>query len=255
MAQMEQLTMQDLKNWLTPQLKDSFVEIAIVGDFKPEEAIAAVAKTFGALPKRQGRPSYDAERQVKQASAGEKLLPIKSSIEKALVAVHWPTQDRRVDIKTSRQLNLLASILEDRINNTVREELGQGYSPHVASKMSDTFTGDGNLIAFLMCKKENAGSLAKISDGIGAKLAAEGVTEDDVLRAKEPILKMLQEQQRKNEWWLTTVLAEAHSSPQRLDWPASMENDYNSTTKADLEALAKKYLPAGRAVTLRIEPK
>jgi zinc protease len=55
-------TQEESKAWLAPQLAEGAVEIAIVGDIDLDATVAAVARTFGALPKRGERPAFAAER-------------------------------------------------------------------------------------------------------------------------------------------------------------------------------------------------
>ncbi len=50
------LTMEDLKAWLAEPLSTGYMEVAIVGDIDPEQALALAAKTFGRFPS-VARPS------------------------------------------------------------------------------------------------------------------------------------------------------------------------------------------------------
>ncbi len=254
-AELKARTIDEMKAWLAEPLKSSYLEISMVGDFDVEAAITDVARTFGALPERaEARPEYATERMVKRAEAMEKTLKFTSKIPKAVVAVLWPTSDRRADIKQSRRLNITASILNDMVMEKVREELGESYSPDVHSTMSDTFPGDGNVTAYLMCESKTADEIGNIVKTIGAKLAATGATADQLERARKPLMTMMDTQMRNNLWWLKTIVSEAQSSPARLEWARSLKADYAAITVADINALAKQYLSADRATVIRIVP-
>ncbi len=246
----------EAKTWLNPVLERGFLEVGIVGDLDPAEVIAAMASTLGALPPREStRPSLpDARKIAFPSDVPEKSFPFTSKIPKSVVAVYWPTTDRMNNIRLSRHMSLLAEILDDRLRLKVREELGESYSPQVASMMSDTFPGYGQTFAMLISEPKNTAQLGTIVRDLAAKLAADGATADELERARKPLLTALEEQRRNNTYWLGTVVGACQSQPQRLDWSRSMIEDFTSASLADLNALAKQYLPAARAVIARIVP-
>jgi zinc protease len=97
----------------------------------------------------------------------------------------------------------------------------------------------------------------KVTDAIAAiaqDLAANGVTPDELDRAKKPVLTALRESARTNGYWLGAVLSSAQEFPQRLDWCRNRYADNEAITKADLDALAKKYLPPERAFRVTVRP-
>ena len=248
-------TMDELKAYLGDVLKSSYLEIAVVGDFKVEDAIAAAAKTFGALPKRDAeRPDVTSLRTVKRAAPQDKTITFDSKIPKGVVAVIWPTTDRRANIGPSRRLNLVASILDDMVMEKVREELGESYSPDVHSTMSDSFTGDGQIAAYLLCEGKTAPEIGKIVKEIATKLGTQGATADQLERARKPILTMLGTQMRTYPWWLKTIVSEAQANPQRLDWARTLIQDYGSITLEEVNTLAKQYLIADQASLIQIVP-
>ena len=85
-------------------------------------------------------------------------------------------------------------------------------------------------------------------------LAKNGVTDDELKRAKEPVLTALRESARTNGYWLGSVLARAQEKPEVLDWCRSRYADNESISVADLNALAKSYLGAARASRVVIAP-
>ncbi len=244
----------EMKAWLEPQLKTGYLEIGIVGDLSVGEVIAAATATVGALPARaSGRANTDALRTVAfPKGTPEKELPFDSKIPKSTALVFWPTTDRLKDIKLSRQLNLLAEILSDRVRLKVREELGESYSPDVASMMSDTWPGYGQLMAMMTAEAKDAKELTDIARNLGAELAAKGATADELERARKPLLTALEEQRRNNAYWLGTVVTPSQSKPERLDWARSMTEDFKSVTVEDINRLAKQYLASDAATAVRV---
>ncbi|MBI2518457.1 MAG: insulinase family protein [Opitutae bacterium] len=235
-------TMDEVKAWLTPEFARGALEIAIVGDFDPEAATAAVAKTFGALPARGAKPAYEAARQVAFPAAPlVQQFAVPTEIPKGQVVLFWSATDAR-DVKLSRRLNLLSSVLSDRLRKKIREEMGGTYSPDAGTSLSDTFTGYGFFVAEAGVAPDQARVVADAVKGCAADLFAHGVTEEELVRAKQPILTSIKTSIRTNPYWLGTVLAAAQEFPQRLDWSRTRLSDTESVTAAELTALAKQYL-------------
>jgi zinc protease len=253
-AVLEKRTMEEVKAWLAPVLTSGYLEIGIVGDCDPAEVTAAMASTLGALPARDAaKPALaDARKIAFPTGVKDKAFPFTSKIPKSVVAVYWPTTDRMSNIRQSRHMTLLSEILDDRVRLKIREELGESYSPQVASMMSDTFPDYGQTFAMMITEPKHADKLGPIVRDLADKLSREGATADELDRARKPLLTALEEQRRNNTYWLSTVVAASQSQPQRLDWSRSMVEDFTSATLADLNALAKQYLKADRATIARI---
>jgi zinc protease len=252
-AELGARTVDEVRAWLTPHLSTGPIEIAIVGDFDREAAIAAVAATFGALPARATKPPYTEERQVDLPDAFARSYTVPTEIPKGLVAVYWPTTDAR-DVGIARRLSLLGAILDDRLRIKVREELGGAYSPGAGSSASDTYHGYGYIIANVTVDPGQASEIAGVVKEIAADLAANGVTEDELNRARLPILTSIRESARTNAYWLGAVAASAQEFPQRLDWSRTRTSDFETIPKADVDALAKAYLGADRAIQVIVLP-
>jgi zinc protease len=232
----------ELKAWLAPQFAKGPIEIAIVGDFEPAATIDAVARTFGALHKREAKPAYtDARKVTPPSSPITKQYTIDTEIPKALVRLYWPGPDGR-DIKLTRRLRLLTEVFSDRLRVEIREKLGGTYSPNAGSDLSDIYPGYGWLIADATVAPADTRSIADAIKVVAATLHEKGVTEEELVRAKQPVLTALRESARTNPYWLGSVLAAAQEFPERLDWSRNRYTDNESVTAAELTALAKQYL-------------
>jgi zinc protease len=248
-------TVAEEKAWLAPQLAAGSIEIGIVGDLDPAAALSAVSATLGALPPRTPRPSYAAERAVAFPSPPFfKVYTVPTEIPKAVVALYWPTTDGW-DIQRRRRLSLLGEIFSDRLRVRIREQLGGSYSPEAGSVLSETFKGYGFMIAEVIVAPERARELSAAVLRVAGDLQREGVTPDELERAKRPLLTSVREAVRTNSYWLGSVLAECQEYPQRLDWARTILTDYPAMTKADMDALAKAYLAPGKAFQVIVVPK
>jgi zinc protease len=253
--ELQKRTLAELKEWLTPALTQDYLEVSVLGDVDADTALNAVARTLGALPKRaHKKPAYEKERAVAfPKPEASKDFPFETEIPKAIATIYWPTTDMS-NIQRTRRLTLLGSILDDRLRIKVREELGDTYSPACYHVANDTFTGYGYMTAMIECKPELAEKLTKLVVEIGDKLAAGPITDDEFDRAMKPMIAQLEQMRRDNRYWSMNVLRCSQEHPERLDWARTFVSDFSGIKKAEIEALAKEYLGAKRAVTAGIIP-
>ena len=239
-------TLAEMRSWLTPEFAHGAMEIAVVGDFDPAATISAVAGTFGSLPARTAKPAYIVERKVSFPAAPlAQRYTVPTEIPKGLVSLFWPATDSR-EVHLSRRLNLLASVLDDRLRVKIREQMGGTYSPQAGANLSETFPGYGYLVAQCTVAPEQARTIADAIRTIAADLHAKGVTEEELERAKQPMLTAIKESIRTNPYWLGNVLASAQEQPERIEWSRTRLSDTTAITAAELTALAKQYLDPDR---------
>lgn len=243
----------EVKAWLTPQLAHGPLEVALVGDFDVEAAIAAAAKTIGALPQRQTKPALAELKNVHfPAQPFAKTYGIDSAIPKASVLIYWPTEDG-LDAHRTRRVNMIGEILNDRLRVKVREEIGGSYSPRADNLASDTFPGYGYIVANIEVDPAMTAQISEVVIKLADDLAKNGVTDDGLNRARLPLLTNFRESLRSNNYWLS-VLGPAQEKPQMLDWARDRIADNEAITTAEVNALAKKYLPRERASRAIILP-
>ncbi|MDQ6656107.1 MAG: insulinase family protein [Verrucomicrobiota bacterium] len=244
----------EVKAWLAPQLTAGALEVALVGDLDIEASIAAAARTIGALPPREPKPALPELKKVAfPAEPFAKDYTIDSEIPKGSLLLYWPTDDA-LDIRRGRRLNLLAAVLSDRLRVKVREELGSTYSPHAANSASDVFPGYGYMSASVDVEPPAAAKMADVVIALADDLAQHGVTEDELNRARLPLITALKESLRNNGYWMGSVLLRAQEKPEVLDWARTRLADVESITTDELSAMAKNYLGRAHASRATILP-
>jgi zinc protease len=249
----DQALRDEVRAWLAPQFATGAIEIAIVGDFDTDATIAAVARTLGALPKREAKPALEAERHVTIPPPQALRYEIPTEIPKGGIAFYWPTTDDR-DVHVYRGLILLGGILSDRLRVQIREKLGDSYAPQAGSTSSDTYRDYGFMKAFVTIDPAKAKLLDETIAAIADDLAKNGVSEDELARARLPILTGLRESARTNAYWLGSVLASAQEFPHKLEWCRTRYSEYETLGKPAVDALARQYLPSERAIRATIVP-
>jgi zinc protease len=246
-------TLDELRAWLGLQLATGPLELSLVGDLDVESAIAAAAATIGALPPRESKPALEELRAVSAPAPGDQTLRYSGAIAKNLLAVYWPTTDAR-DIRVTRRLNLLSSVLDDRLRAAVREKLGGSYSPYAASAPSDTYRDYGFIFAHITTDPAETTRVREAVLEAASDLAANGLSDDELERALLPVLTTLREARRTNAYWLGSVLGASQEQPERLDWARSFLADHEAITREELNALAREYLDPARSLRILIAP-
>ncbi len=244
----------EVKTWLSPHFEKGALEVALVGDLDIETAIAASAQTVGALPSREQKPELaDLKKVTFPAQPFAKNYTIASEIPKGALNLYWPTTDG-LDVSRESRLSVLAAVFSDRLRVKVREEIGGTYSPWAESLASETFPGYGYLHANVDVDPAMAGKISELVISIADDLATNGVTEDELKRAREPWITAIQQLLRSNSYWLNRVLARAQERPEMLARARTRLADVKAITTAELGALAKEYLGRTRASRATVLP-
>ena len=256
LEQAQAYTAQDVKDWILPQMKDSYLELTIVGDFDPETMKTELLSTFGALPPRAEAPEDypEARKMTFPKTPDAKTFTYQSEIPKAAAMVVWGIPGVKEDITQARRLNILASILGDRMRKEIREELGATYSPSSGASPSTVFPDFGSMIGFSIAKPEDLTVINDLTVELGATLAKDGADADELDRALKPALSQLETSTRDNGYWLGTVLSRSQAEPYRIEWARERDSDYASITVEDMNTLAKSYLQADNAIKIKLEP-
>jgi zinc protease len=248
------VTPDEVRAWLSPIIADGALEVGIVGEIDIEATIEIARRTLGALPPRRPKPSFEEARRVTYpAEAPAREFTVETEIKKALVLTYWPTDDNS-DIGRTRRLTVLSNVFEDRLRKVIREELAAAYSPSCASTCSNTYRGYGLFSVSIEVDPAEAAKIQAAVLRIAEELRAGGATEDEVTRAKEPILTSIKQTTRQNGYWLSAILDRAQEKPQVLDHARTRAADFAAITKAEIDALAARYLDNARAARFIITP-
>ena len=250
----ENLTMDDLKTWLSEPLRHGCMEVAIVGDIDPDAALAAVGKTLGALPTRAAeKPGFAKERQIRfPDSPKTKEFHFVAETPRALSLVCWPTDGAR-NVGRDLRTGILARVLYDRVRLKIRQELGATYSPHVDSVAPDAYPDYGLVIAEMTVEPKQTAEIGPLVAKMGAELAAGEISDDEFQRAIKPVLSSLDDMVQNNGYWLY-LLGRCQEFPNSLDAARTQKAEYTSITKQEIQALAKRYLAAGKATVIGVVP-
>ena len=243
------LTLDRVRDWLSPVLARPDLEFSLVGDLDPDQAVDLVRRYFGDLPPVTRPAVHPAP--VRFPAGKKKTITVKTGVGKGMLAVGWGTADFW-DIARTRRLSVLAALFADRLRKSIREQLGATYSPVVYNRSSRVDRGYGVLRCLLTVAPDMVEPVNRAVLAIAGQLSEKGVDDGELRRVLAPIMTSIRDMQRTNRYWLDSVLALSSRHPEQLDWPLTIVADFGAMTRDEINDLARTYLRPGTAALLNV---
>ena len=250
------ITPTSVRQFWEPLLKTGPVEVILMGDFDSEAAINALSATIGAMkPRRQGVADQTAlNLSFPKANEFPLIRTHNGPKDQAAAVVAWPTAGGIARVRESRELEVLAAIFRDRLFEKFRAEQAASYSPGMANSWPVEFTNGGYLMAISQVQPQDVNRFFKFSEEVARDLAANPVSADELKRSVEPIKQMVDRLASGNTFWLNNLQG-ATFDQQKFRAISGLFHDYEGTTPARIQELAKRYFVPGRAWKLTVLPK
>jgi len=239
-----------------PILASGPVEVEVFGDVKPDDAIAAVGATFGALSARKTLPIALPSREVHFPAHNATPLVLNHGGDKdqAAAVIAWPTGAGIADAKEARRLDILAQIISDRLFEKLRAVDGAAYSPNAQSDWPFAFDkGQGYLVVMSQLKPERVDYFYTLVRQIAADLASKPVSDDELQRTLSPMRQMLARLSTGNAFWMDQMEG-ATRDPRYVTIMKSLATDTLNLTAEDIRALAAKYLVDAKSYSVKVLP-
>ena len=245
----------EVKSLIETQLKTAPVEITIVGDITEAEAETQIAKTFATLTARSEAIAHPTDgNSVRFPTQNLSQVYLHSGrSDQDLSFVAWPSTDFYADTQRARGLELLADVLTLRLTDLVREKLGLSYSPDAGSEASNSFDGYGYISATAEVTPEQDQTFFNAVSQIVADLKTHPITDDELLRARKPVLDRYDNNLKTNSYW-NAVLPGSARDPRLLSAVRSRREQLNAVTASELQKLAITYLDMNKALRIQIKP-
>jgi zinc protease len=161
--------------------------------------------------------------------------------EQGAAVIAWPTGGGTARIKESRQLDMLARIINDRLFEKLRSIDGAAYTPSATSVWPETADSGGFLYVQAQLRPDRIPYFFKFVNEVANDLATKPVDRDELDRQVEPVRQLLNRAAYSNAFWMNQL--EGYSTdPAKLAFARSLANDLLTVTPADLQALAARYL-------------
>ncbi|WP_260483684.1 M16 family metallopeptidase [Sphingomicrobium flavum] len=234
-------TLEEARAAMAPIIAQAPIEIAIVGDIAEDDAIAMVARSFGALPERRLEPIEADPTPIRfLADTAPIELEHEGPIDQTMVAAIWPTIGSD-DFQLSIALTLLKEVIQLQLTDKLREELGATYGAGVSSFQSPTYPDYGYMRVTSIVAPDRADEVDAAIREVIAQLRATPVDADIMERARTPMLEATEQAKKNNGFWLGYV-DEAQTEPGDLDRLRQREAAIRAVTPEWLQQLAGHYL-------------
>ncbi|MXO58327.1 insulinase family protein [Altererythrobacter salegens] len=249
------LTFAGLRDAIGDRMTHGAAELALVGDFEPEAAIALVARTLGAIPQREAefRNYDDNDTRIFTADRSTRVVAHDGPDDQALLQMTWPTTDDS-DFDQVMRFELLEAIMQVEMTDNLREELGQTYSPAVSSNQSRDYPGYGTFtisaaVDYSQLEAARAAMLETVRSLVDAPVDA-----DVLLRARKPLLEQYENALKTNRGWIN-LADDAQSEPERLARFKSGPEKLSALTAEDVQATARRYLDPAQRLEIDVVPR
>lgn len=240
-AAIEACNTEQVKEALSPWLQQGAMEVSIVGDFKPEEVLPIIERTFGAMPARQREFTSltDAETSVPGTRWGmREFLPYTTDLDKTIVTQVRPCGDG-MDQRRNRRLSVLATIAREKLFDGIRAQLGETYSPSVRLATHPALSNAATITTVSAGVIGNRVRVNSAMELILNDLGKGNITQEDLDCALKPYIARTHKGLRTTEYW-ESALARLQSDPRQLPLIRDLVEDVQSITLEEIQQLARE---------------
>lgn len=181
-ARIREVDASSAQRWLDRMVRESPLEVAIVGDVERAPAMQ-LAKTYvGTLVKRDAAPlSHDDPRRLVRRSVGpiDVRAQVRSPDPHAVTLVAIPAADAR-DAQERTALDAAAHVLSSRLSAMAQESETPVLYPRAVNLPGEAFPGFGMFYAVATAPPGEAGAVVEAMRGQIERLAAEGPTAQEM---------------------------------------------------------------------------
>ncbi|HEY4942355.1 MAG TPA: insulinase family protein [Rhizomicrobium sp.] len=242
------------KALLAPALNSGPLDITMVGDVPVDQAIASVAATFGALPRRADPgPPVAGDEHFPHGTPQPVVLTHHGAANQAVAAIAWPTAGFFHDMKLQRTLRVMSEIFAQRLLDELRTREGITYTPGAATYSSLVSPDYGFVYALAQVPPDKIANFYAEVAVVADDLTATKVSDAELERARGPRIQDIQKQRQTNDYWLS-LLAGSQQDPRLLDIIRSTIPDLQSVTADDVQKAAREWLNDDKAFLLVVVP-
>ena len=201
--QLAALTRPAAQAWLQRLVKESPIEVAVVGDVDRATATQLVTQYLGALPARpriSDKTLWDLRKLARPAGPIQAADTVQALTPQGAALAGFYGADLR-DLRDTRLLNLAARVLSTRMLKTIREEKGLVYSIRANSDAAVVYPGFGRFAAIAPTDPGKAPALATAIEEMYAAFAKDGPTDEELTVAKKQTATLLDEVMKTPDFW------------------------------------------------------
>ena len=221
------------------------------GSFTIEQITPLLTQYIASLPSTGAPTSKLVDLKLQFPSEVKKETVRKGQEPKSQTVISF-FADTGLDEMEMHRLRSAASVLEMRLTDIIREEMG-GPRRHVGYVDTQPVKGYGLVQVVFGSSPDNVDKLVDAVMKEIARLKAEGPADDDIQKVKEIEKRTLETSARNNGYWLNSM-----QTVQSLGWDllsiARRPQRTESLSKENVQAAFRKYFPEGRHTIVTLLP-
>lgn len=253
--QIASITLPAAQAWLETLIKESPIEVTIVGDITKERALDLAAKYLAALPPRErvSTETYAALRTLKRPTGPrvfEKTLATETPQAQVLSGFYGADTTNVPDV---RALSMASRVISTRMVKEIREEAQLVYSIGASSAPATTFPGFGMFSASAPTDPSKVPALVDKIASMYETFAKEGPTDEELNVAKKQMANTFEEQMRTPTFWAGR-LQEMTFRGTNLDDVVAMPEAYQSMTAQQVKDTFNKYYSKDNSIVVIVKP-
>lgn len=223
----------------------------IVGAFDPAAIKPLLATYLGSLPATKGTSTFK-DAGLRPVSGVVKKEIRKGTEPKSLIRMFW-TGETPYSSAAQLKLQALVEVLNLRILEKLREELGSMYSGGGRGGLGKLPYSNYSIEMWLPCGPENVDKLIAATLAEIEKIKTNGPTETDLNKVKETWKQQYQTSMKDNGFWTRQLLQsiELGTDPAQI---LQYEANVNAITLKDVKEAAVKYFDMKNYVQVVLNP-
>jgi zinc protease len=237
-----QLSFARLRDAISDRWANGAMELALVGDFDADEVVDLVARTLGALPARETEFREYADNRTRHFTddRSPRVVYHSGDANQADLRMIWPTRDGE-DLREALTLELLERVVRVKLTDTLREELGQTYSPGASSQLSRTYPGWGTFTIQAAVTPTDVGPAREAMISVLEELREAPLGLEELQRSRAPLAETYENLLKTNGGWMQ-IVDRAQTQSDRIERYLNARDVLASLTPEDVQAMAQRYL-------------
>ena len=223
-----------------------------VGNFTVDEITPLLATYLGSLPSKGAPDATSADVHLQFPATVQRETVTKGREPRAQTVITY-FSDTRLDETQTSQVRAAADIVENKLRDILREQLGGTYSVSVGYSDTAPQPGYGTTTVQFGSSPENAEKLSAAVLTEVDRLRRDGPSATDVQVVKEADKNDLVTAVRQNGYWLNALQSTSLLGRDPLLIPRRSERT-DALTQANIHEAMRKYLPADRYTVVTLMP-
>lgn len=252
-TELDSVTPDGFRQVWQPILERGPIEVQVYGDIDRAQTIAALEKTFGALPQRPPLRAAAPVLSSPEPSPQPVVLTHRGDANQAAALVSWPTGGGMDGVHESRRLYVLSQLFSNRLLDAMREKAGASYAPQVYADWPLDSASGGSLFALAQLQPAAVPDFFSTVDSIAADLAARPPSAEEMALVIEPLKQQLTRAATGSAFIMSQIEGATYD-PTRFTAVGSILADYTLISPAEVQQLARRYLVKSHSWRLAVIP-